>query len=372
MHISFFLLLSIFDILLAFKNKDENIITFRRYSGRKTTNITTRYGNINFRFDSNRTNISIAYYIIENIKNLNLFSFPDFNCKYEIYGKNNDSLKIIFENEVINKCNNLIARLFYETKYIDKIIYAIGYDGPYCECEYLEFLNRYIFRFYGGAPNRLTKNLIKHSFSPKDLISEMNILYKNGTKIKIQIDQEKKENNIVEFTENNYFICFPEYILEQVNNLILKGIPSRDDGIGVEDIVMYDINYEIFNGLPENYTFKINNKIITINKYDLSPDLRKNDLFIQYTPCHHFVFGNAPFLRHVDMREYNFETNETNLYVRKNNSILIEEKEMKTNSYKYNYFIIAFILISAINIFIFWRKNKRQKNIEEYNNYYIV
>ena len=72
------------------------------------------------------------------------------------------------------------------------------------------------------------------------------------------------------------------------------------------------------------------------------------------------------------MREYNFETNETNLYLRKNNSIIIEEKEMKINSYKYSYFIFVFIAISLINVFIFWRKKNREKNAEEFKEYYII
>ena len=373
-----FLFLSIIVNSYIASNSEENIITFRRWSGRKTQNISTKYGKINLRFDSYYDNITdtyYAFYLIENIKNLNLFSFPDLNCSYEIFEKNNsNSLKITFPNEILNKYNNLITRLFYEIKYIDKMIYAIGYDGNYCK--YLEYgLGNFIFRFYGGAPNRLTKNLIKYSFSPKDIVKEININYSNGTKLNIQIDQDKKENNLVEFNENNYFICFPEYILEQIKNLILKNFNVELSGIGLDDFLMYSINNSIFNILPDNFTFLIRNRIITITKEILSPDLRNYDLFIQYTPCEHFVFGH-PFLRHVDMREYYLQTNETNVYVRKNNSIIIEEKEkekeMKMNSFKYYFYIIGFIFISMMNIFIFWRKKMRNKNIEEYNKYYII
>ena len=370
-----FLFLSILVNIYIASNIEENIITFKRLSGRKTQNISTKYGKINLRFDSyydNITDTKYAFYLIENIKNLNLFSFPDLNCSYEILGKNNsNSLKITFPNEIVNKYNNLITRLFYEIKYIDKMIYAIGYDGNYCE--YLDYLGPFIFRFYGGAPKRLIKNLIKYSFSPKDIVKEININYSNGTKLNIQIDQDKKENNLVEFNENNYFICFPEYILEQIKNLILKNFNVELSGIGLEDFLMYSINNSIFHILPDNFTFLIRNRIITITKEILSPDLRNYDLFIQYTPCEHFVFGH-PFLRHVDMREYHLETNETNIYVRKNNSIIIEEKEkeMKMNSFKNYFYIIGFIFISMMNIFIFWRKKMRNKNIEEYNKYYII
>ena len=370
-----FLFLSIIVNIYIASNIEENIITFKRLSGRKTQNISTKYGKINLRFDSyydNITDTKYAFYLIENIKNLNLFSFPDLNCSYEIFGKNNsNSLKITFPNEIVNKYNNLITRLFYEIKYIDKMIYAIGYDGNYCK--YLDYLGPFIFRFYGGAPKRLIKNLIKYSFSPKDIVKEININYSNGTKLNIQIDQDKKENNLVEFNENNYFICFPEYILEQIKNLILKNFNVELSGIGLEDYLMYSINNSIFHILPDNFTFLIRNRIITITKEILSPDLRNYDLFIQYTPCEHFVFGH-PFLRHVDMREYHLETNETNIYVRKNNSIIIEEKEkeMKMNSFKNYFYIIGFIFISMMNIFIFWRKKMRNKNIEEYNKYYII
>ena len=342
-------------------------------------NITTKYNNISIQFDSKydkKNDMRYYIYVIENLKNLNLFSFPDLNCTYELYGANNNSLKIIFKNEIINKYNNLITRLFYEIKYIDRMIYAIGYDGYYCKYdgnyyEHMDFVTNFKFRFYGGAPNRITKNLIKNSFSTKDTVKEININYLNGTKINIQIDKEKKGSNLVEFNENNFFICFPEYILEQIKDLILKDLKVRKDGIGLDDYLMYDINYKVFNSFPENITFKIGNRIIIIYKEYLSPDFRHNDLFIQYTPCEHFVIG-YPFLRFVDMREYNFETNETNLYLRKNNSIIIEEKEMKINSYKISYFIFIFMAISLINVFIFWRKKNREKNAEEFKEYYII
>ena len=372
--------LSIISISITISNNLEaNIITFRRYSMRKTENITTKYNNISIQFDSKydkKNDMWYYIYVIENLKNLNLFSFPDLNCTYELYGANNNSLKIIFKNEIINKYNNLITRLFYEIKYIDRMIYAIGYDGYYCKYdgnyyEHMDFVTNFKFRFYGGAPNRITKNLIKNSFSPKDTVKEININYLNGRKINIQIDKEKKGSNLVEFNENNFFICFPEYILEQIKDLILKDLKVRKDGIGLDDYLMYDINYKVFNSFPENITFKIGNRIIIIYKEYLSPDFRHNDLFIQYTPCEHFVIG-YPFLRFVDMREYNFETNETNLYLRKNNSIIIEEKEMKINSYKFSYFIFIFMAFSLINVFIFWRKKNREKNAEEFKEYYII
>ena len=210
------LLFSSIIIVIIANNIEENIITFRRFAMRKTENIPTKYGNINIQFDSkynNKNDSGYCFYLIENIRNLNLFSFPDFNCTYELYGKNNNSLKIIFKNEIINKYNNLITRLFYEIKYIDRIIYAIGYDGNYCKYdsnyyEHMDYISLYKFRFYGGAPNRIIKNLIKFSFSPKDTVKEISMNYSNGTKINIQTKKEKKGNNLVEFNENNFFIMF--------------------------------------------------------------------------------------------------------------------------------------------------------------------
>ena len=75
----------------------------------------------------------------------------------------------------------------------------------------------------------------------------------------------------------------------------------------------------------------------------------------------------------INVREYNLETNETNLFIEKNNTIIMMSKEMKINSYKSTYLILVFIIIiSFINVFIFWRKKNRKKNIEEYNKYYEI
>ena len=78
------------NIIFISCNKNKNIITFLYSALRKTENITTKYDNINLRFFTNqseKTKIWYSNYIIENIKNLNLFSFPNFNCTYKIYGK---------------------------------------------------------------------------------------------------------------------------------------------------------------------------------------------------------------------------------------------------------------------------------------------
>ena len=100
-----FLFLLIFSFIIV-NNKEENIRTFRRHEMRKTENITIKQDNISIQFDSkydNKTDMWYYFYIIENIKNLNSFSFPDLNCTYELYGRNNNLLKIIYENESHNK-----------------------------------------------------------------------------------------------------------------------------------------------------------------------------------------------------------------------------------------------------------------------------
>ena len=99
----------------------ENMIKIPDFGFLKALNITTKYGDINFQFQistNDKTDHLDAFYITENLKNLNLFSFPNINCTYKLYGKNNNSLIIIFGQEFIDKYNNLIARLFYETKYV--------------------------------------------------------------------------------------------------------------------------------------------------------------------------------------------------------------------------------------------------------------
>lgn len=358
-----------FSILINFIicNNDVNIITILDYP-KKTQYIPTRLGPIIFQFYFDYE----GYCFIDNLTNLNLFTFPNYNCTYEIYGKNNDSLKIKFEYDSVAIFNKLICRLFYETKYIDKMIYAIGFDEHYYQD--LKKKNYYQSRFYGGLPKDISYNLIKYSFLPNDKVSEISILYNNGTKVNIQTDSDKKENNLIGF--GGGYICFPEYILIQMKNLLLKDF--RIDESWKEISPKYLINSEQFKNFPDNISFTIEDKLITINKYDLSPifkDFPKNflsDFLIQYTPCNHFILGNIPFLINIDVREYNLETNETNFYVRKNNSIIMGIKEEKINSYKFNYLILVFVVFSSINFFIFWRKKERRKKIEEFNKYYIV
>ena len=356
-----FLLLQLITICIICDNQ-ENIIIIPYHPMRRPENISTKYGQIPMQISF----YDDGYFYINNIKNLNLFSFPDYNCTYELYGDKNDSLKITIKQDSLGKYNALITKLFYETKYIDKMIYAIGYNGKYrINLGKTEF---YSSLFFGGVPKYISKNLIKYSFFPNDTVSEINILYKNGTKINIQTDSEKKENNLIGF--GGYYICFPEYILVQIKKLLLKDFPIEDiKGFTPE----YLSNSEKFKTFP-NIAFKIGDKIINISKYELSPDRFSFyfKLLIDYNPCNHFIFGQNPFLGNVDMREYNLETNEINFYVRKNKSIIIGAKEMKINSYKFNYLILIFITITFINIFIFWRKKTRIKKSEEFNKYFII
>ena len=195
-----------FSILIYFSKStnDINIIRIIDYP-KKTQYIPTRLGPISFQFYFDYE----GYCFIDNLTNLNLFTFPNYNCTYEIYGKNNDSLKIKFEYDSVAIFNKLICRLFYETKYIDKMIYAIGFDEHYYQD--LKKKNYYQSRFYGGIPKDISYNLIKYPFLPNDKVTEISILYNNGTKVNIQTDSDKKENNLIGF--GGGYICFPEYIL---------------------------------------------------------------------------------------------------------------------------------------------------------------
>ena len=118
--------------------------------------------------------------------------------------KNNNSLQIILEHDSPYKFNNLITRLFYETNYINKMIYAIGYNNNY-NIEDLEIIEKYLSIFYGGIPNYIIKNLIKYTFLPNDKVYEIDISYNNGTKVNIPTDPMKEENNLIELGGQNIF-----------------------------------------------------------------------------------------------------------------------------------------------------------------------
>lgn len=360
----FLLSFSLIKILITC-NKIENIIEIL-YLPRKSQNISTKHGPITFQiyYDFN------TYCNIDGIKDLNLFSFPNYNCTYKLYGENNNSLQIILEHDSPYKLNHLITRLFYETNYINKMIYAIEYNPN--NITGLQKRKENLSIFYGGVPNHISKDLIKYTFLPNDKVSEINILYNNGTKINIPTDPVKEENNLIELGRSLEFICFPEYILDKIKNLLLKDYLTTEVDKGFTP--KYLTNSEKFKNFP-NISFNIRDKIITINKYNLSPNYGHSfyfELLINYIPCDHFKFGYVPFMMNINVREFNLETNETNLFIEKNNNIIMAAKEMKINSGELICLILIFIFISLINIFIFWRKKQRKKNIEEYNNYYEI
>ena len=303
-------------------------------------------------------------YIIEGIQNLDLikFSNKNLNARINIYGKNNDTLEITFLNEERDIYNYLICEIFYKTNYIDKMVYSIGkneINEPY--------------KFFGGTPLNITKNLNKFTFNNnQNKISEIKIDFNNGTNYIIN----SFNNELVEFKEEEYYlICLPENILYQFKNLFLK------------DLEECKYNYKLFNSLSTyrvmekqkdffpNISFKTENNIFYLNKENAFWPRYTHEnyyLFINRYPCNNFVFG-LKFLELFDIREFNLENGDLNLYLDKNKNYMIAN-EIKNKKLLLNYsiYIIIIIFFSFFFSIILTKikNNYKNKKIEYYNCYF--
>ena len=73
----------IFLSLIIFCNNKEDIIEIPHYGTRRPKNISTKNGPLTLQIYDDWD----KYCLIDDIKNLNLFSFPNYNCTYKLYGK---------------------------------------------------------------------------------------------------------------------------------------------------------------------------------------------------------------------------------------------------------------------------------------------
>ena len=181
--------LSISLLIITFNinfSKANNIIQIPK--GKKIcNNISTRYGYINYSFftDCQATYIHYvpySYYTLEGIKNLtlvNLSNFHNANLFYEIYDKENLGMKFLFSES--DSFNDVLCEIFYNTSYIDKLIYSFGKNEK-----------NELTKFYGGIPQKLTKNLNKFSFKRKtERLSEIKLELNNGINLDIiDIDED--------------------------------------------------------------------------------------------------------------------------------------------------------------------------------------
>ena len=120
-------------------------------------NISTKYGLINYKFTHDcyelfKWPLPFVQINLEGIKDLSLFKLPKdgLNEQYILYGENNNSIRIQYLHREIDIFNPLLCELFYKTKYIDKMVYSIGY-----------FEKNRPYKFFGGIPENITKNLKK-------------------------------------------------------------------------------------------------------------------------------------------------------------------------------------------------------------------
>ena len=331
-------------------------------------NISTKNGFINYLFYHRNSedicNMIYITYTLGRIKNLNLFKLPQktINNEFNKYGNNNDSLEIIYYNEETDTHNPLLCEIFYKTKYIDKMIYSFGRN------EYRE-----PYKFFGGTPQNVTKNLNKFTLNTKE-ISEIKIEFVNGTNYIIN----GFNNNQVEFKEDeSSMLCLPENILNKFQKLFLNQFKESIynfklfEGSGV---------YKLKKGqkaLFPNINFKIGNKILILNQENsLWPNYINDDiyLFINNRPCNNFIFG-LKFLSLFDVSEFNLDSGEINLYLNKNKNFIVEEKEKYKNENLKSHIHIIIIIFSIFIFSVILTYSKtyyKNKKIEYYNYYYEI
>ena len=370
MKISFTFILTLFYFTYSYEENEENsIIKIPNKDGR-FKNITTKNGFINYSFisrsDENICNMVYITYVLEGIKNLNLFQLPNktLNFEYNIYGKNKDNLELIFLNEEKDIYNPLLCEIFYKTKYIDKMVYSLGkniFNQP--------------FKFFGGTPHEISKNLNKFTFNNiTNKITEIKIELNNGSNYIIN----NINNELVEFKQDEFsMICLPEDILLKLKNIFLNKYEECTYNYKLfSSISAYKLNNKQKNLYFPEISFKIGNKFFILNKENaFFPNYEQENiyLFINRSPCRNFIFGQK-FFELFDVSEYNLETGEINLYLNKKKNYIIDETENKKIIINYNFhFIITIIFFFIFLMILTLMKNYyKNKNIEYYDYYFNI
>lgn len=126
---------------------------------------------------------------------------------YKIFNK--DYLEMTFYWSGIDEFNDVLCKIFYNTSYIDKLIYSFGKNDK-------NELNK----FFGGISENLTNNLNKFTFNKEDgKLSEIKFELNNGTNLAININKDL----IFEISKDrNTFIRLPEDIFNIFENLFFK------------------------------------------------------------------------------------------------------------------------------------------------------
>lgn len=343
-------------------------------------NITTKNGFINYSFfifkrDDLNKSTKYAHYKLENMKNLNLLNRKINNL--EILGDKKNIAHLIFDTEIeveSDRHNIIICELFYQTNYIDKKIYSITQKSFYEP-----------FKFFGGTPLNLIKDLNKFTFNINDTLSEILIFFdwkkKNN---KIEIQPNSTMNNSIEFKDDSHLICFSQDIFTELYKQLFYGYKKGEFEYdnNYKKYQLFDLSDSQKRFFPE-IKFKIGNKVVSLNKNDLIYEYslikingrhREEDihnyLFIKNSPCDNTILG-LKFFEKFDIREYNLETKEFNLYLRKDRNFITEENisNLNLNSCTHLTSLILFFCL-FLTFILFYINHPKIKYSEYLNNYY--
>jgi len=372
--LSFFLLIIIININFSQGN---NIIQIPIGTG-NFENISTKYGYINYSFYKNyiptyRWLLPNVKYILKGIKNLSLMNFKDErHCLFEIFGLNKDNLNLTFEGSEFDEYNNLLCKLFYKTNYIDKMIYSIGMNEK-----------NELYKFYGGIPENLTKNLNKITFNNKtDKLSKISFELNNGTNYTLNIKKDYlfKIDDTIDF-----LFCLPFNIFNTFKELFVNetlDIFYQSDAIYQRNYIYY-LNKTEKDLFPKSISFKIGNKNIILKKNQMisSDFILKNSSFflllISSKDCYdNNIFFGKKFLEYFNFYEEDLESGEYNLYLNKSNENIIKEEERQNiilNSHSKNQINIIIFIFTACTFTLFlFRQYQRNKANESFNYYFEI
>ena len=379
MKIECFLSVIIFIGMNSIKNN--SIIRVPRAEGRYH-NISTKNGLINYEFgiiyrEFIRWPVGTTIYILEGIKNLNLLNLTELNkgnieIYKEIYGENKDSIKLkipLYSEDIFN---DLICKILYKTKYIDKMIYSYG------------ILNKKYYKYFGGFPENIIKEkkLKKITFSKDDKVSK--IIVRNPEDLSTEIygndiiDILDGERRSIEIVDNLHsMVCIP--------HRHAKFLAIYELGMYEEDLFKRKLYYKLDKSQQKFFgsiSFIIGNKNVTINRDDILLKSTGTEYYFLAidTCCQQFTFG-IKFLNLFEFSEFNMETNEVSLFMSQNNKIITEKEannEIKTevlnSNINCNYYIVILLLsFIAFMISITLVKNfHKNKKIQYYNEYYNI
>jgi len=162
------------------------------------------------------------YYIykFKNIKNLNLFDEKKISnntipFEYEIYGEKKDEIHLSFSyfgndpSIELDRYFKILCEFFYQTKYINTKILSISKDVNY--------------RYLGGTPKYLIRNLSKYTFNMNDTLSVVELIFESKINYnKYDIKPNLTMNNKVEISDESDLICFSEDIFSTFQKILLE------------------------------------------------------------------------------------------------------------------------------------------------------